>query len=110
MEKINMTLELLQKENAELHRAVDVLTAQKDLLRSELEFYYIFDKDTEEQPGSKTELITDLKLRSRIFTAHYLLDVLLKYVSRGKDKDGNDINIIDMSFIEFVDFIFCRGM
>lgn len=108
MENKKLTIKQLQEKCDDLNRALTVALAQKDLLESELNFFWLFDKDEEDRGGSKSELIFDLKSKSKIFTAHHLLNVLRKHVTPGFDKDNNPINIIDMSFMEYVDFVFCH--
>lgn len=93
----------LQRQNAELNRDNDVLRAQKDLLQSELNLLYLID---ESKDGAKSVLISDIKSRTKTFTVKHLMDVLFKHITFKVDSDGSPMHILDMSFVEYVDFIF----
>ena len=94
---------LIKQEIAELNRTLDVLTAQKDLLQSELNLLCLID---ESKDGSKSQLIMDVKLRIKTFVVKHLMDILYKHLSYKTDEKGMPIHILDMSFVEYVNFLF----
>lgn len=93
----------LQRQNAELNRANDVLIAQKDLLQSELNLLYLID---ESKDGAKSVLILDIKTKTKTLVVKQLMDILYKHLTRKTGGDGLPMHILDMSFVEYVDFIY----